>query len=262
MKPVIGVTGPDKGGDAAWWFTRLALFRAGAKAVRITPSRSVSINSLNGLIIGGGADVNPELYGQKKIMLAAEVIRKKKTFFYTIRRILLYPLVYFFRKLFSIKYMVKGDDRRDDLEYRLIQEAFEKTMPVLGICRGSQLINVYLGGTLFQDLKDFYTETPQFYSVFPKKRVLVKPFSRLSGILGRDELMINALHRQAIRDLGKGVQSAAVEPNQIIQAIEYPSHPFAIGVQWHPEYLPQHKVHQNIFQALVKAARLCTKLPR
>ncbi|MFO8085240.1 MAG: gamma-glutamyl-gamma-aminobutyrate hydrolase family protein [Desulfobacterales bacterium] len=256
MKPVIGVTGPDKGGDAAWWFTKLALFRAGGKAVRITPSKPVSINRLNGLIIGGGADVNPNLYGQEKIILAKEVMRKKRTYLYSIGRILFYPLVYFFRKLFSVKFLVRADDQRDDLEFRFIRKAFEKNMPILGICRGAQLINVYLGGSLFQDLSDFYAETPQFQTIFPKKKVFIKPSTNLAMVLKRNQLMVNALHYQAIHELGKGLLSAAVETNQVIQAIEYTSHPFVIGVQWHPEYLPQHKVHQNIFNALVQASRL------
>jgi putative glutamine amidotransferase len=255
MRPVIGVTGPDKGGDAAWWFTRLAVFRAGGKAIRITPSKPVSVNCLNGLIIGGGADVNPNLYGQKKIMLAREVIRIKKSFLYSAGRILLYPMVYFFRKLFSVKFFIVGDDLRDDMEYDLIKKALEVNIPILGICRGAQLINVYMGGSLFQDLSDFYSETPQFQTVFPKKKVFIHPASKLATILKPRQLMVNALHYQAIDKLGKNIRSAAIEPNRVIQAVEYTSHPFVIGVQWHPEYLPQHHAHQDIFRALIKVCR-------
>jgi putative glutamine amidotransferase len=255
MRPVIGVTGPEKGGDAAWWFTRFAVFRAGGKAIRITPSNPVSVTSLNGLIIGGGADVNPSLYGQKKIMLAREVIRIKKSFLYSAGRILLYPMVYFFRKFFSVKFFIAGDDLRDELEYDLIKKALEIHIPILGICRGAQLINVYMGGSLFQDLRDFYSETPQFQTVFPKKKVFIQPASKLAAILKRRQLMVNALHYQAIDKPGKNIRSAAIESNRVIQAIEYTSHPFVIGVQWHPEYLPQHHAHQDIFRALIKVSR-------
>lgn len=255
MRPVIGVTGPDKGGDAAWLFTRVAVFRAGGKAIRITPSKPVSGNCLNGLIIGGGADVNPNLYGQEKIMLAREVIRKKKSFLYTAGRILLYPMVYFFRKLFSVKFFIKGDYLRDDMEYDLIKKALETNIPILGICRGAQLINVFMGGSLFQDLSDFYSETPQFQTVFPKKQVFIQPASKLAIILKRRQLMVNALHYQAINKLGKNIRSAAIESNRVIQAVESASHPFVIGVQWHPEYLPQHNAHQDIFRAFIKASR-------
>jgi putative glutamine amidotransferase len=256
MRPVIGVTGPDRGGDAAWWFTRLAVFRAGGKALRITPSTPASVNGLNGLIIGGGADVNPKLYGQEKTMLAKEVIRKKNTFYYSLIRILFYPLIYFFRKIFSVKYFIKGDDRRDVLEYHLIKKGLEKKIPILGICRGAQLINVYLGGSLLQDLADFYAETPEFHTIFPKKNVFIDPSTKLYRILKQRQLMVNSLHHQAIDKPGKNIRSAAMESNQVVQAIEYTGHRFIIGVQWHPEYLPQHKLHQKIFRAFIKASWL------
>lgn len=87
----------------------------------------------------GGADVNPKLYGQEKTMLAKEVIRKKNTFYYSLIRILFYPLIYFFRKIFSVKYFIKRDDRRDLLEYHLIKKGLEKKYPFLVFAGGHNL---------------------------------------------------------------------------------------------------------------------------
>ena len=220
-KPLIGVTGPDEGGAAAWWFCRLAVCRAGGRAVRISPSKPVAIDSLDGIVMGGGADVDPALYGKKKIELAMEVIRKKRSLAYTATRIFFYPLIYFARKLASSKTAPEGDEKRDALEYRLIEKALEKGIPILGICRGAQLINVVSGGTLYQDLSQFYLETPQYHSVFPRKTVMLLPGSRLSRICKSRRMRVNALHRQAIDRTGKNIRIAGAEPNGVVQAIEH-----------------------------------------
>lgn len=252
---IIGVTGPDKGGIVSWWFSRIAVRRAGGRAIRITPTKPASIESFHGLIIGGGADVTPELYGQKSIEPAGELAMKRNNFTYSVLRILFYPLIYFLRKLFSRKTMVTSDHARDTLEYYLVKGAIDRRMPVLGICRGAQLINICMGGSLHQDISGFYAESPQFYTVFPKKTVKIESASRLYQILRIAEIKVNALHRQAIHKPGKDIRVAAREKNQVIQAIEHVVLPFILGVQWHPEYLPQHNFHQHIFRALIWASQ-------
>ena len=87
------------------------------------------------------------------------------------------------------------------------------------------------------------------------KRVAIKPQSKLAEILQTTRLRVNALHNQAVQKPGQGIDIVAKEPNQIVQAIESVTEKFVIGVQWHPEYLIQKKIHRRIFKALIKAAQ-------
>ena len=159
------------------------------------------------------------------------------------------------RKLFSSKRQYLPDLERDTLEKSLIKEALSRQIPILGICRGAQLLNVYLGGTLHQDIQDFYEEVPQVNSVLPRKKISVTPNSLLSKILQTENCLVNALHHQAIELLGDTLQAVAKEGNGIIQAIESTSYPFLIGVQWHPEYLLQYKNHRLVFKSLIQAIK-------
>jgi len=253
-RPVIGVTGPDRGGLAAWWFSAWAVRRSGGRPLRIRPKRPHPIDTVDGLIIGGGADVSPALYGQQRDLRFSELADSGMRGWRRALGYVLYPLLWLARRLLTKK---RGglDSARDALEIRLIREAIERDMPMLGICRGMQLINVTCGGTLHQSLEGFYDEVPAIRSVLPRKRVRVAPDSRLHRILGRDECRVNALHAQAIDRLADGLVGVAHEPTGVLQAWEHPRPPFRIGVQWHPEYLPQHAEHRALFVALVAAAR-------
>jgi putative glutamine amidotransferase len=254
-RPIIGVTGPDEGGGAAWAFTRLAVWRAGGHAVRITPRRPRTIDRLDGLILGGGADVDPGLYGQDP----TPVLQTRKPPGEPWPRfwlgLILFPLTWLARKLAgqsSARH--RGADRaRDRLELTLLHAALGRGLPVLGVCRGEQLLNVYFGGSLHQDLTGFYAEDPEVRTILPRKRVDVADGSCLAAVVARCGLdRVNALHRQAIDRLGRGLRVAARDRNGIVQAIEHPARPFVIGVQWHPEYLPQLPSQRALFDALVR----------
>lgn len=250
-KPRILVTGPDRGGILAWWFTWLAIRRAGGRPKHVTPARYRAAIDFEGLIIGGGADISPDLYGQKYSLPKP---KRDKSFFSWLLALLLYPLLFMVRLLFSIKHYQGLDRKRDRLEYDLLQQAVQFRKPVLGICRGAQLINVYLTGTLHQDISGFYTESPQVWSIQPKKMIHIAPDSRLGALLATEVCMVNGLHNQSIDRLGRGLRVSARETNSIVQAIEITSKCYLIGVQWHPEYLPHHKRQQRLFQGLVEAA--------
>lgn len=260
-RPVIGVTGPDEGGAAAWWFSRFALWRAGARARRITPSRRTGIEELDGLLLGGGADVDPALYGEEPPTLAQaleedEGEEEEKSWARKWSGRLVAVSTLGLRRLFARKRRVSGGDPdRDQLETELIHGALAEGLPILGICRGAQLLNVHLGGTLHQELEGFYDETPQIRTVRPRKQIEIEPGSLLAEVLRTRACRVNALHRQAVDRLGEGVQIAACEATGVIQAIEHTDLPFLLGVQWHPEYLPQSRRQRRLFESLVAAAR-------
>lgn len=252
-RPVIGVTGPDHGGLAAWLFTAYAVWRCGGRPVRIRPGKPRGIEILSGLIIGGGADVDPQMYGADS---QAEPKLPQDRSLRGWQRVLgavLFPLVLFIRRLLMTKH---GDFNlaRDALEKRLIMAAHDRELPLLGICRGMQLLNVASGGTLHQNLKGFYEEHPEIRSVFPRKRVQIEAGSHLAAILGLSSARVNALHSQAIDQTGSGWRACARESSGVIQAIEYTGFGFALGVQWHPEYMPQRPDQRALFKALVSAA--------
>lgn len=256
-KPNIGITGPDKGGRAAWWFTRFAVLLHGGRAIRIHPQKGIPDVDIHGLIIGGGADVNPERYGADNIgdlFSKEEKISGIRQFFIFFATVLFFPLIYFLRKLLSTSSHAI-DNKRDDMEFALIEEAVKKNIPILGICRGAQLLNIYFGGTLYQDIGNYYTEIPRVHSVWPKKKVEIAQDSKLFAILQFKKVWVNTLHRQAVDALGKQLRVVAREENGIVQAIEHNDFDFIIGVQWHPEYMPQIPAQRHIFKQLVKEAQ-------
>ncbi|GAB2535499.1 hypothetical protein GCM10027189_16240 [Rufibacter soli] len=264
-RPTIGVTGPDKGGEVAWLFTAMGIWLAGGKPVHITPSFPRTADGLQGLVVGGGADVDPETY-QKDAVLSEYLKRTlqnhKKTYFQRMWRFIrwfYFPALFYVRKWLSGAPKWSLDKARDHLEFQLIDQAVKMNLPVLGICRGSQLLNVYFRGTLHNDINEFYLEEPNPSSIFPVKKIRIKPGSKLAQMLGCQKMKVNALHHQAVHTPGKGLQIVAQEKNGIVQAIEHVEMEFMLGVQWHPEYLPQRRKQRLIFQTLVQKAREVTR---
>jgi putative glutamine amidotransferase len=247
----IGVSAPAKGGYGSWLFTRIILAFYGAKAVKITTTRDVHIFTCKGFVIAGGADIDPRLYGEQ---LEIEWKEERKNRFW-LKSYLMLPLVFLVRFFSSSTDSTQVDEARDKLELSIIEFALKNKLPILGICRGMQLMNIYKGGTLHKDIKAFYIETPHINTLLPKKTIHIQKNSLLFQILRHDRYRVNSLHHQSIDKLGDGLRSVAMEKNGVIQAIEDSVHPFYIGIQWHPEYLLQFAPQRALFFQLIKYAK-------
>ncbi len=154
------------------------------------------------------------------------------------------------------------DPDRDEIEITLVRWAVETGKPLLAICRGHQIFNVALGGSLWEDvylqmsdaIVHSYTELEA--REYLAHTVTVQPHSRLARQLGATEVAVNSLHHQGIRRLAAGVTAVAYAPDGLIEGIELADHPYAIGVQWHPEDLaPTHPAMQALFDGLVQATK-------
>ncbi len=217
-RPRVGITGPSRRGNAAWFFTAWAIASAGGQAVRLRPGIHSVPADLDGLVIGGGDDIDPVLYDEPDDE----------------------PDVY--------------DAERDQFEREIIAEALKRDdMPMLGICRGAQLMNVVLGGTLHKDVRHMRLPRNNRDTVLPLKFARLKPDSLLCRTLQKQSVRINSLHHQAIRRTGEGLRAVAMDGDHIVQAVEHLARRFTIGVQWHPEYLPYMPAHRRLFQRLVAA---------
>lgn len=218
-RPLIGVTTSARGGLPSWLFNRLALTRAGARAVRLTADDPFPIERLDGLVIGGGDDISGHLYG----------VTGDPT--------------------------IRLDPERDRLERDCLDRTDELGLPVLGICRGAQMINVHRGGSLHTDIYEVFLEAPRMRTVLPRKLVEIAPGSHLHRVLGLTSCRVNALHHQSVDRLGEGLRIVARDRAGIVQGIEPDGAGFTIGVQWHPEFLILDRQQQNLFRSLVDAAR-------
>lgn len=160
-------------------------------------------------------------------------------------------------------YIFDVDEDRDRVELTLARQAIAQHKPLLAICRGHQLLNVALGGTLYEDVLKWMPGAIKhdFFGVFPRNHqvheVTIEPGSRLAATLGRPETNVNSLHHQGIRDLAPGLTAVAHAPDGLIEAVEANDHPFAVGVQWHPENLVEDVPSmRSLFRGLVEASAI------
>jgi putative glutamine amidotransferase len=206
-----------------------AVERAGGLPILIPASEDVSlaeryIGLLDGLLLIGGADINAETYGAKQHVLSSSLPKVKEIF---------------------------------DIE--LVRAALRRDIPVFGICLSCQLVNVALGGTLYQDVVESFPDSQLRHRRLLSKtitnhRVKIEAGSKLHKIIGRDEIETNSSHHQSVKGLGKGLRAVAFAEDGVVEAVESTEQDFVVTVQWHPEYLADREEHFNLFKALVNAA--------
>lgn len=204
-----------------------ALVDAGARreeVVVLRPGDPIE-GRFDGVVIGGGDDVDPCLYGR-------EVLRDGK---------------------------VNVDPGRDSIDFPVFEEAWRERVPALGVCRGLQVMNVARGGTLFQHLP---LESPsQIEHRRPKKPnrrdhvVTVRPGTRLSGIAASGELDVNSRHHQAVERPAEDFVVAATAPDGVIEALEARDGRWLVAVQWHPENLHDDPASKRLFRQFVEEVR-------
>lgn len=236
-KPIIGLT-PGHNLENQDIFMRptylAALSAAGAIPVvlPLTPSqedcRQIA-ETFDGFLFTGGPDPHPFLFGEET-----------------------------HRECGDISVM------RDTMELALLSQVMKTGKPVLGICRGIQIINVGLGGTIYQDIPSQYKTAETFPIAhrqpcafhIPSHTVSLVNQSRLAHICLQDSLLVNSMHHQAVRDLADGLTVCATAPDGLVEGLEMPGYPWLIAVQWHPEYLrEQDTASQRLFKSFVKACQ-------
>jgi gamma-glutamyl-gamma-aminobutyrate hydrolase PuuD len=227
-RPLVGITTYVTPARFGAWDVESALVpadyvnaveRAGGRPLLVPPSEQgmeETLDALDGLIFSGGSDLDPELYGQEPHSETVGVVAA-----------------------------------RDRGELALLTAALARDLPVLAICRGSQVLNVALGGDLLQHLPEIvgnerHKHTP---GEFAEHDVTLEEGTRLAGLLG-DRAPVKSHHHQGFGKLGAGLRVAAHAEDGVVEAIEDPARRFALGVLWHPEAGEDMK----LFEALVEEA--------
>jgi putative glutamine amidotransferase len=148
---------------------------------------------------------------------------------------------------------------RDALEFSLMSFTLAADKPFLAICRGIQVLNVAFGGNLYTHIQDQLENSLKhdWFPKFPRDKIAhsvrLTPGSKLFKIVGADEIQVNSLHHQGIKAVGKGLAAAAFAPDGIVEGLEVEGASFAVGVQWHPECLPEDEFSARLFKALINA---------
>lgn len=236
MKPIVCITpsffqGPDKGHQLINMKYAKMVRRGGALPVMCDyPSAPDEVSELldecQGLLLTGGYDIDPARYGEERLACTNEPHKD-----------------------------------RDDSEFELVRQAIERDMPILAICRGIQVLNVFFGGTLWQDVKA-QGVTDFNHAQFETPEKLVHTVELVEGTpiqqaMGKTEIEVNSCHHQAIKELASAFEVAGTSPDGIVEAAWMPSKRFVWGVQWHPESLfcacPEEQALADAFVAACQA---------
>lgn len=223
-KPLIGITVNRDYDSDRFWLPAAYCCRvtaAGGRPVLLPPlppgEERDLLAGLGGLLLGGGGDIAPLYFGEEPQPGLGAV-----------------------------------DPQRDEWELRLAREALRRDLPLLGICRGLQLLNVAAGGTVLQDLVGpaYLQHEQKAPRSCPSHTVEVLQGTRLAALAGEGLLAVNSFHHQAAGRIAPGLRVAARAPDGVVEALENPAARFVLAVQWHPEAL-EHPAAAALFRALV-----------
>jgi len=224
MKPVIAMPKLSNAPFRIYMKSKyvFSLWRSGAR-VRWIGNENTEANRHNllecdGLLMPGGVDIEPARYGQETHEKCGRI-----------------------------------DLARDAAEWWMLEAFLPSRKPVLGICRGIQMLNVFQGGTLHQHIdghSDFKSRSTGCH------KVNIVAGSCLEQLLGTSQFTVNSLHHQSVDSLGKDLEVCAVSEDGIVEAVVHTGHPFLLGVQWHPEHMSRKdKLQQTLFDAFVAACK-------
>ena len=227
-RPVIGITTDSNDTDDRYMSTityAAAVERAGGLPLLLPYAVDHSlipqyVDLLDGICFSGGNDMNPVRYGEEWLPKVARM-----------------------------------DERREKFEFALIAEVEKRRMPALGICCGSQLMNVHRGGSLIQFLPDQKADAMEHRFLKEKgvtrHQIKLDTSSQLGKAIGKADVSVNTYHKQAVKEIGRGLKIIATAPDGVIEAFEDPSFPLFAAVQWHPERLIDEAEHLAPFKLLV-----------
>lgn len=229
IKPRILITHSDHQSLIQLFFIGLAVRLAGGYPAFVSPNKNTNPISFDALILYGGVDVSPKLYGK------------------------------------ALKVNYHYDNNRDEMEIHYLGVASKKNMPILGVCRGAQLMNVYHGGTLHADVTKAFEKAKYPSSllgyIFFRKKIKINAGSLLRKIIKRKIVKVNSIHRQSIDKVGDGLMATSFEYNGIIQSIENTYKNFYMGVQFHPEFLIYKSRFREIFNVFVESVKKYNFMP-
>lgn len=234
MRPVIGITTHLSEDERTMSLGRTysdVLIHLGAVPMMLpatTDKQAIGeyVNLVDGVLLSGGYDVDPLLFGENTEWACGTI---------------------------SVL--------RDAFEMELCKAVLARgDKPVFGVCRGFQVLNVALGGTLYQDIQSdkdgSICHRQKQRAVYPSHAVSIMQGTKLSDMMQAESILVNSLHHQALKQLPDGFAVSALAPDGIVEAAEKLDHPFCMGVQWHPEQLwnqPGSEIHERLFAAFVKA---------
>jgi putative glutamine amidotransferase len=231
-RPVIGITTDTSSAGRRYEVTMdyaISVERAGGLPLLVPYGVDHAlipqyVDALDGIVFSGGNDLDPALWGEKRHPGAVPI-----------------------------------DPARQNFELALMAEVERRRLPALGVCLGSQLMNVYRGGTLVQFLPDrddpAKLEHRRLDDPSRRHTVTIDPASNLAKIVGTTEVTANTRHKQAIKEPGRGLRVVATAPDGVVEGIEDPTLPLFMAVQWHPENLFEDPAHLRLFQHLTAKAR-------